>query len=247
MLMPDEVHIWSGVLDQPASELHRFIQVLSVDELTRAGQFYFQEDRKRFIVRHGMLRMILGSYLGVQAGEIPFYHGKNGKPAIADTFGRGAIQFNLAHSKGVALFAFVRNQEIGVDIEYIHDMPEMEQIVERFFSKSENEDLRSLPASRKREAFFNGWTSKEAFVKALGEGLSRPFDKFDVSLTPGESAQQLRIEGDSREASRWNIQNLEPAPHYAGAYAVKSHELETKRWRWEPNRSTGLGITEEVL
>jgi 4'-phosphopantetheinyl transferase len=120
-----------------------------------------------------------------------------------------------------------------VDIEHIRDTPEMEQIVERFFSIKENEVFRSLPESRKREAFFNGWTCKEAFVKALGDGLSRPLDEFDVSLIPGESAERSGIEGGSGEASQWSIQNLKPAPDYVGAFAVKSHSFEIKRWRWD--------------
>lgn len=232
-LPADEIHIWYGFLDQSESEYLSFIQTLSIDERMRAGRFHFQEDRKRFIARHGMLRMLLGCYLGVKASEIQFYHGKNGKPAITETFGKGTIQFNLSHSNGVALFAFARNHEIGVDIEHIRDTPEIEQIMEQFFSIKENEVMRSLPGSQKREAFFNGWTCKEAFVKALGDGLSLPLDKFDVSLVPGESAELLRIEGDSIEASQWSIQNFKPAPDYVGALAVKSSLFEIKHLQWE--------------
>jgi 4'-phosphopantetheinyl transferase len=219
----DEIHIWFSVLDQTETVLYEFLQTLSSDERMRAGRFHCYEDKKRYIARHGMLRMILGGYLGVKPSELRFYLGKNGKPAIAKTSGKGTIQFNLSHSNGVALFAFARNHEIGVDVEHIRDIPEMEQIVERFFSRKEKEAFRSLPLSQKREAFFNGWTRKEAFVKALGDGLSRPLYKFDVSLIPNESADLLRIESDSREASQWSIQNLNPAPNYKGAFAVKSH------------------------
>lgn len=232
-LPADEIHIWFGLLDQPVSEYSSFIQTLSIDERLRAERFHFQKDRKRFIVRHGMLRIILGCYLGAKAREIRFYHGKNGKPAIAETCDKGTIQFNLSHSNGVALFAFARKHKIGVDIEHIRDIAETEQIVERFFSTNENEVLRSLSENQKREALFNGWTCKEAFVKALGDGLSLPLDKFDVSLLPGESAGLLRIEGDSREASQWSIQNFKPAPDYVGALAVKSRLFEIKHMQWE--------------
>lgn len=228
-----EIHIWFGELDQAVPELYRFIHILSMDERMRAGRFHFQKNRIRFIVRHGMLRMILGRYLGVKASELRFYNEENGKPAITENFGNGTIQFNLSHSNGVALFAFTRDRKIGVDIEYIHDISDMEQIAERFFSINENKVLRSLPKLKKREAFYNGWVCKEAFVKALGCGLSRPLDRFDVSLVPGEPAKLLRIQGDSREASRWSIQYLKPAPDYVGAIAVKSRMLEIKCWRWE--------------
>lgn len=233
MVPTDEIHIWVVALDQQLSENIRFIQTLSTDERMRAGRFHFQEDRKRFIARHGILRKILGYYLGVKASEIRFYHGKNGKPAIIETTGRGTIQFNLSHSNGVAVFAFARNHEVGVDIEHIHDISEIEQIVERFFSLNEYEVLRSLPDSQKKEAFFNGWTCKEAFVKALGDGLSLPLDKFDVALVPGEPAELIRIESDSREALKWSIQKLKSASDYSGALAVKSHLFEIKYLQWE--------------
>lgn len=228
-----EVHIWFGALHQTVSELYRFNQTLSVEERMRAGRFHFQKDRKRFIARHGMLRMILGCYFGVEASELRFCHGANGKPAITETSCNKPIQFNLSHSNGFAILAFARNLEIGVDIEYIHDFSEMDQIAESFFSIKENEVFRSLPEIQKKEAFYKGWVCKEAFVKALGDGLSCPLDKFDVSLVPGEPAKLLSIEGDSREASRWSIQYLKPAPDYVGAIAVKSRTLDIQRWRWE--------------
>lgn len=227
-LSADEIHIWFGVLDQPESEYSGFIQMLSIDERIRAGRFHFQKDRNRFIARHGMLRRILGCYLGVEASDIRFCHGKNGKPAITDTFGRETIQFNLSHSNGVAVFAFARNHEIGVDIEHVSEMSEMEQIVKRFFSVKENEIFTSLPESQKKEAFYYGWTCKEAFVKALGDGLSQPLDTSYIPLVPGESAELLRIEDDSVEASQWSIQSLKPAPGYVGALAVKSHSFVIK-------------------
>jgi 4'-phosphopantetheinyl transferase len=231
-LRDGEVHIWSGALDQAGSELNRFFQTLSNDERMRAGRFHFQEDRKRFIVRRGMLRMILGCYLGAEASQLRFCHGENGKPAITEPFGR-TIRFNLSHSNGVALFAFARDRETGVDIEYMRYISGMEQIAERFFSINENEVFRSLPDIQKKEAFYNCWVCKEAFVKTLGGGLSRPLNWFDVSLVPGEPAKLLRTEGDSREASRWSIQYLKPAPDYVGAIAVKSDMHEIKPWRWE--------------
>lgn len=232
-LTSDEIHIWFAVLGQSVSRLHKFIQTLSIEERIRAEHFYFERDRRSFIVRRGILRTILGFYLNVEPSQLLFRYGQNGKPELADTFGNETVHFNLSHSDGVALFAFARDREIGVDIEYIHDISEMEQIAERFFSIKENDVLRSLPKSQKREAFFKGWTCKEAFVKVLGDGLSRPLDKFDVSLVPGEPAKLLRIEGDSREASRWSIQDLKPALNYVGAFAVKSHIFEVKHWQWE--------------
>jgi 4'-phosphopantetheinyl transferase len=231
-LTADEIHIWFAVLDHPASRLHRFIQTLSTEERTRADHFCFERDRKSFIVRRGLLRTILGFYLNVAPSRLRFRCAKDGKPELMDISGKESVHFSLSHSEGAALFGFARDREIGVDIEYMRDISEMDQIAEQFFSIKENEVFRSLPKSQKREAFFRGWTCKEAFIKALGEGLSRPLDGFDVSLVPGEPAKLLGIEGDSKEASRWSIQELKPALGFATALAVEGNNLAFRCWQW---------------
>lgn len=214
----DETHIWYASLEQPVS---RFQRLLSIDERMTAGRFHFEEDRKRFIVRRGILRTMLGCYLSVEPSRLRFCYGKNGKPQVADTFGEGKISFNLSHSEGCAVYAFTRDREVGVDIEHLRDIPEMEQIAERFFSARENAIFRALPENNREEAFFTCWTRKEAFIKAAGDGLSQPLDRFDVSLVPGEPARLLRIEGNSKAASQWFMQDLKPASGFAAAFTAK--------------------------
>ena len=161
-----------------------------------------------------------------------FCYGKNGKPALANTFGEGTIHFNMSSSKGLALYAFTRDRNIGVDIEHIHDVAEMEQIAEQFFSERENAAFCALPKNMKREAFFNCWTRKEAFIKAVGDGLSLPLDKFDVSVVPGEPPKLLRINGDPKAASRWFIEELKPASGFSAALAVKGQSRRLHSWEW---------------
>ena len=203
-----------------------------MDEKTRAERFHFEEDRKRFIVRRGILRTILGGYLGVDPDQVQFAYGKNEKPELADSFANGEIRFNLSHSGEVALYAFTRDREIGVDIEHIREISDMEQVSNRFFSLRENEVLHILSESKKREAFFNCWTRKEAYIKAIGDGLSCPLDSFDVSLVPGEPARLQRIEGDSEAALRWSIQDLETENGFTAAFAVKGpiERVQYKQW-----------------
>jgi len=198
----------------------------------RAERFHFEEDGRRFIVRRAILRTILSGYLSVEPSRFQFCYGKNGKPQVADTFGEGKISFNLSHSEGLALYAFAREREIGVDIEHVRDIPEMEQIAESYFSARENAIFRTLPENERKEAFFNCWTRKEAFIKATGDGLSWPLDRFDVSLVPGEPARLLRIEGDSKAASQWFIQDLKPAFGFAAAFAVKGGCGRVHCWQW---------------
>ena len=231
-LAAHEIHIWCAALNQSIARVQMLPRTLPVDELLRAERFHFEKDRKSFIITRGILRMILGSYLGAEPNRLRFYYGKYGKPALADTFGKKTIHFNLSHSNGVALFAFTRDCEIGVDVEEMREIEDLDQIAGRFFSEGENKVFCGLPEDKKKEAFFNCWTRKEAFMKACGDGLSRSLDKFEVSLVPGGPAQLLEMEGNSREAARWSIQDLRPAHNYVGAVAVKAHMFETKHWRW---------------
>ena len=231
-LVADEIHIWMGDLDQAAAVHYQFLQMLSVDEHMRAGRFHFERDQKRFIARHGILRELLGSYLGVKANEIRLSMGKNGKPRIAETSGKGTVHFNLSHSDGLALFAFARNHEIGVDLEHIRDISEMEQIVDRFFSPGEKTFLRVLPQNLRRNAFFNCWTRKEAFIKAIGVGLSWSLDKFDVAPVSGEGETPPISARDLGEDADWAIHTLKPDSEFVGALAVKCRGVALRCFSW---------------
>lgn len=214
--------------------VQQLAETLAPDERQRAERFHFERDRRRFIVGRGVLRRILGRYLALEPNRLQFCYGPWGKPALAgiSTTQEGQFCFNLAHSQSLALYAVTCERELGVDIEYIRAVPEAEQIAARFFSAQENTVLRSLPPQQKQEAFFNCWTRKEAYIKAIGDGLAQPLAEFDVSLTPGEPASLLRISGDTQAAAGWSIQALTPAPGYVAALAVKGHDWQLKCWQW---------------
>ena len=231
-LMTDEIHVWYASLDQPVATFQRLTQTLSMNERTRAKRFHFKQDKKRFIVGRGILRTILGCYLRIEPSRLQFCYGENGKPALANTLGKGAIHFNLSHSDGLALYFFSQDREIGVDIERVHDIDDIEQIARCFFSVRENVMFRALPKSKKKEAFFNCWTRKEAYIKAIGDGLTCPLNQFDVTLTPGEPACLLEIKGDKQVASRWSICELSPAPGYKAALAAKARGLKLSYRQW---------------
>jgi 4'-phosphopantetheinyl transferase len=232
-LATHEIHIWCAALNQPNSCFSKFLQTLSMDELIKAEQFHFDRDRNYFIVRRGILRTILGSYLSVEPNRLQFCYGQRGKPELAKIGNNGTIHFSLSHSNTIALYAFSRNHEVGIDVEEIRELEDLEHIAERFFSKREKKALFGLPEGQRKEAFFRCWTRKEAFIKAIGDGLYYPLDKFDVSLVPGEPARLISIEGDSREASRWTLQDLKPVPAFAAAMAVKEQSCTLRCWQWE--------------
>jgi 4'-phosphopantetheinyl transferase len=230
-LVAGEVHIWLANLVQPASRVESLSRLLSADELSRAERFHFQRDREAFTVARGMLRTILAAYTGSHPRDFSFAYSAYGKPSLSGPHGFGDIRFNLSHSHGLALYAFAHGREVGVDIEYCSRGVESTEIVERFFSAREVEAFRRLPADLHLEAFFNCWTRKEAFIKAVGEGLSFPLDGFDVSLTPGEPAKLLSVRGDEAQTARWMLRELEPAPGYVGALAAEGQDWQLKCWQ----------------
>lgn len=168
----------------------------------------------------------------MEPGRLNFCYGSHGKPALAEGSGEDALRFNVSHSHGLALFALTRDREVGVDLEYVRSDLELEEIAARFFSPQEAATLRSLPAEMRTEAFFAGWTRKEAYIKARGEGLSLALDGFSVSLVPGEPAMLLNTRGDPSEAARWTLRELKSGPGYAAALAAKGHgwRLVCRHW-----------------
>jgi 4'-phosphopantetheinyl transferase len=224
-----EIHIWYATLTDPEPSYER---LLSTDEKERDSHFIFQRDKNRFIMRHGILRTLLGTYLDITPDRIRLQHGKNGKPSLMDSYGVKQVNFSLSHSEDTAVFAFSNQCELGIDIEKIRNIPEMEKIFEQYFSAKEHETFRLLTKNKRREAFFNCWTRKEAYIKATGNGLYTPLDSFDVSLVPGEPARLLRVEGNPDNVFPWSMYSIEDIPGFKGALAFKGHNQEIYTWQY---------------
>ncbi len=216
-----EIHVWHIALDTGLADLAWRAGALAADERDRAERFRLPRDRARFIVAHSALRAILGHYVGVAPAALVLAHTSTGKPFIQDPpqAGAMAVVFNLSHSHEAALVAVGRGCAVGVDIERIRPELAEQRIAERFFAPEEVAALRSLPSAAQRQAFFDCWTRKEAFVKARGEGLAFPPNRFTVSLAPGEPAALRSVAGDPAEAGRWHLQALTVRPGYAAALA----------------------------
>jgi 4'-phosphopantetheinyl transferase len=231
-LAHDEVHVWKVVLDRPAGEVTELQRLLSADEQARAERFYFERDQRKFIVTRAVLRLLIGRYLDITPAKVQFEYQEHGKPALARTTALGDFQFNISHSGEMALLAFTYGRPIGVDIEYSRPLDDAERVAKRSFSPGEFEVFRRLPTGQKQEAFFNCWTRKEAFIKAIGEGLSHPLDQFDVAFAPGEKPGFLYIAGDEQAAGHWSLKALQPAPSYIAALAVKGKDWQLTCWEW---------------
>lgn len=232
VLSPHEVHVCCASLRMPTSYARQLAETLSPDERMRADQFCFERDRDRFIVCRGLLRVILGHYLGTEPGRLQFCYGAWGKPALSETSGGDGLRFNLSHSHGLALFAVAREREIGIDLERVRPIPAVEQLAERILSARERMLFRAFPPGQRQAFFFKCWTRKEAYVKARGDGLMRPLDRIDVSLTPCKSPRLLSIEESSQEASSWSLRDLMPALGYVAALVVEGHDGQLACWQW---------------
>ena len=217
-----EIHIWCARLDKEFYRAETLRQTLSEEELETAGRFRFEKDRRRFVFRHGLLKEILGRYLDIEPGRLGFRYGKKGKPGLTGTAGGRTIHFSMSHSDGLALYGFSRDFGLGVDVERVKDFSEMDRIAERVFSAREYRDFILLPDSRRKsEDFFCRWTCKEAFVKAIGEGLGYPLDRVCVSSVGGQVERFSTKEKKSVADLQWSVHNLRIEGDYVGAFAVE--------------------------
>lgn len=220
------VHVWRISLDQQDETLERFRRTLEPEELDRAGRFHFEKHRRHFVVARGFLRSVVARYLETQPELLRFAYGEYGKPALASEH---VLRFNLSHSHEVALLAVALDAELGVDVEHIRADFASEDIARRFFSRAEVEVFNALPREEQVAAFFRCWTRKEAYIKAIGKGLSQALDEFDVTLGPGASAELLRAADD--DASRWVLRDVDVGEGYAAALMVERPVAEVRFFR----------------
>jgi 4'-phosphopantetheinyl transferase len=230
-LRPDEVHVWRVDLDADSAALRRSCDILSADEQARSEQFYSLQDRGRYIIARGSLRAILARYLGTPARDLRFLSNAHGKPALEPGSSPADLRFNVSHSHQLALLAFARCREVGIDVEYVLPYRADARMAARFFAPQEVAALRALPETARTEAFFRCWTRKEAYVKARGQGLSLPLNSFTVSLAPCPTTDLLTIGGDSRQAARWSLRALAPGEGYIAAVAAEGKDWSLILWQ----------------
>ena len=227
-----DIHVWAAPLNIASGRLERFAATLSSDENERAGRFRFERHRRRFIAGRSILREVLGQYVQAKPAALRFTYSNNGKPSLAADSTNAPVHFNLAHSDDLLLIAVTRIGEIGVDVERIRSIKEMDELVARFFSVRETEAFQKVPPDEKPGAFFNLWTRKEALLKATGEGITRSLSLVEVSFLPGELARLLAISGDASKAVQWKLRELSPAPGFTGAFAVQAEDISLRCVRW---------------
>lgn len=209
-----EVHLWKVDLLKPPRPFHYYKDIISEAEATRAARFYFEKDQRQFIVGRASLRELLGQYLTQEPRSIQFTFSEFGKPFFPNI---QELQFNISHSGGLALMGFTIQAQIGVDLEKIKPKLEIEQIASRFFAEKEKNTLLQLPVDRQAVSFYQCWTSKEAFIKAHGQGLSLPLDQFEVEVHPDQPAALKAVHWEPKLVDSWDLHGFIPAENFVGA------------------------------
>jgi 4'-phosphopantetheinyl transferase len=228
----DAIEHWAVPLDCGNAVETAAHRLLATEERERAARFYFAEDRRRYTVAHAAMRVLLAAYAGGGASALRFATTGRGKPVLATP--AVPLHFNLSHSGDLALIAVTADAELGVDVEALRPIDEHDALASRFFAPDEARALSGVAPAQRDLAFLLGWTRKEAYVKAVGEGLHLPLDRFAVTLDPGGPARFLAIGGDAAETAAWDLLHLAPAAGYVGATAIRAHPARVAGWVFDP-------------
>jgi 4'-phosphopantetheinyl transferase len=232
-LNPGEIHIWHARLEQLYATTEAMASTLSPDERDRANRFRFERDRDRYVMSRGILRRLLGDYLGVSAGSLQFRYNQYGKPYLAKESLPHPVHFNLSHSCGLVLFAFSRDQEIGVDLERIRMDFDFENVAKTILPPEEFTKLCSLERAARFTEFFRLWTRIEAWAKAQGIGTSL-LDGARIASSRDDDSVWQNLYIPSGKFSNWRIDEFTPDPDYVASVASTLAEASLKHWEY-PN------------
>ncbi len=214
--LSEEVHVWKIHLKIDPEEQATLWKYLNSEEQKRANRFHFEKDRLAYIAVRGHLRELLSRYLKINAADLRFDYNPYGKPFLKEY----SIEFNVSHSNQWGLIALDSRYPLGVDVEWMRPDFAGLKIARRFFSARETEELKRLPDELQEKGFFNGWTRKEAYIKARGEGLHIALNSFDVTLSPGEEPRLLSTRREPQDYRNWRLYALSIAKRYAAALMV---------------------------
>lgn len=204
----NSLDIWSVSLSSSHIDIASLEPQLDANEFQRYQRLH-KKHQYRYLVSHAACRQILSRYTGIASDEITYTTNSHGKPALKDH----AICFNLSHSHDLAVIAIGHETDIGVDVEYEKSKPSWKKLAHRFFHPTEYQHLLNLAEEKQLRAFFQLWTRKEAFIKALGTGLSTPLSSFDVT----SHKVVFRDENKNTDSKCWYQQDLTLAAPYIGS------------------------------
>ncbi len=228
-LRPGIVYIWEGRLDVPARVTAAARKLLSAGERKRADRFAYDRHRRRYTVAQGHLRRVLGQLTDTRPEDIRFHYEEKGKPWLP-----GGPSFNQSHSEDRLMIGVAASGRLGVDIEEMRQVRLMLGIADKNFAPDEAARLHAAPANERRRLFFRFWTRKEAFLKALGVGLTHPLRSFSVDPTPGAAQGLLHVEDLPEDPAQWHIGGVRCAKGAEAALAVDQAGVEVEPLSYDP-------------
>lgn len=229
-LRPGVVYIWEGRLDVRADVVAGARGLLSARERKRADRFVYDRHRRRYMVAQAHLRRVLGQLTRTGPEHVRFHYEDKGKPFLP-----GGPSFNQSHSEERIMIAVAASGRLGVDIEEIRTVRLMLEIADKNFAPDEAARMHAAPAHGRQELFFRLWTRKEAFLKALGFGLTHPLRSFSVDPTPGAPRGLLHVEDLPEDPARWHIGGVRCSSGAKAALALDQAGVETEPLPYDPD------------
>lgn len=221
--MSATVRVWRIALDPDAPPPADALAELSAAERARAAMFVTDALRNRWLHGHVATRRILARALGVAPASVEYFAGASGKPFIAMPAGSG-IEFNYSDSGELGLLAVTTAGPVGADVEAMRRLPELEGITKRFFSAEERKAILALDVHERTGAFHRVWARKEAYIKAVGDGLAHGLHRFAVTHAKGD-ARFVHLDGSREEAAAWTLAEIAVPEGYEAAVAIRCADV----------------------
>jgi len=230
----NEIHIWWFEVDRLQSYVDRFYQILNQDEQERAGRYKTELLRARNIVAWGVLKKLISNYTTLRPDEVMFTHNRYGKPELSPHLCSSGLQFNMSHTNGMGVVALAKNNPVGVDIEEVRELHDLDDLVEFCLSSYEKSWFSCIPGDMLLRVFYQLWTAKEAFLKAIGTGLSFPMMEVEFTLKSNDELKLYRVKEEAASPVLWRLFSLEQPPNYAGFLVTENENAVIKNYNWEP-------------
>ena len=231
-LAPGIVHVWRVHLDMSPRQAALYRIDLSEDERARAERYRFPHHQYQFISTRGILRSLVGRYVGIPPGTLRFENNVQGKPSLIEP-PHPSLQFNVSHTSGMALLAFTVEQAVGIDVEQVNRNVSDQDIATRYFSPREAAYLASLSPDKRTQEFLTYWTCKEAYLKMRGIGLSGGMAQCEIALDPDGLKATVLSTNEANRGNDCSLFQINAGQAHIGALAVAWPPVEVLFWDWK--------------
>ncbi|NOR33206.1 MAG: 4'-phosphopantetheinyl transferase superfamily protein [Bacteroidales bacterium] len=210
-LLKGEIHLWTVSIGALKDQSDSLKSLLSEEENRKVSFYKFEQTQLSYIVSQAVLRMLLSSYLDVKPADVKMGAHKKGKPYLIHD---RTVFFNISNSHDLCVFAFSCDAEVGIDMEKIRDLSDIDQLIEKNLTRRERSYLIKDPA-HKLNWFFRFWTFKESYLKAIGEGMRLTPENLEFSLE--DRTIRLRSVNYGFDGTEWQFLEFSRAGNYTGA------------------------------